>query len=35
MNLARKFAAKSPVETVTGRVEGDPFSDCEEQLRGG
>ncbi len=35
LNLARKFAAKTPVETVTGRVEGDPFSDCEEPYEEG
>ncbi|MEO2161493.1 MAG: Gfo/Idh/MocA family oxidoreductase [bacterium] len=35
LNLARKFAAKSPVETVTGRVEGDPFSDYEEPYEEG
>jgi len=35
LNLARKFAGKSPVETVTGRVEGDPFSDYEEPYEEG
>ncbi len=35
LNLARKFAAKSPVEMVTGRVEGDPFSDYEEPYEEG
>ena len=30
LNLTRKFADKSQVETVIGCVEGDPFSDHEE-----
>jgi len=35
LNLARKFAGKSPVEAVIGRVDGDPFSDYEEPYEEG
>jgi predicted dehydrogenase len=35
LNLARKFADKSPVEFVVGWVEGDPYSDYEEPYEEG